>query len=128
MLETNSLFISTNNLCFINFKSTNFNSLTERFNLFYNASICIIPHGGAAFHIYACKPNTKIIEFVSSNGTPICDVGKLAPYLNLDYNIMLVDGYHTGIGYNIEIQKLDDMLKCCNTTKIIRNNNYFSDY
>jgi capsular polysaccharide biosynthesis protein len=38
--------------------------LYERFKLFYNASMIISPHGGASYHIIACKPSTPFIEFV----------------------------------------------------------------
>ena len=117
-----------NKLNLINFISNDYNSLEKRFNIFYNADICIIPHGGAAFHIYGCKPHTKIIEFISSKGTPICDIGKLAPYLELNYNVLLVDGYHNGNGYIIDINKLEDILNNINIVKLERNNNYFNNY
>ena len=37
----------------------------ERFVLFYNASLVIGPDGGAACHLYFCKPWTPFIEVVS---------------------------------------------------------------
>lgn len=119
-------YANDHTMTFLSFNAMDYTSLTDCFNLFYNSSICVIPHGGAAFHIYACKPSTRIIEFVSTKGSPICDIGKLAPYLDLDYNVYLTDGSHDGNGYAIDIYKVKDILNNKNMVVLNRTDSYFN--
>ncbi len=119
-------YANDQNLKFINFDANNYSSVKERFELFHNSQIIIAPHGGSIFHMYACKPGTKFIEFVSIEGNPICDSNKLAPYLGLEYKVLLVNGSHSGPGYNVNMNKLIELLDNTNVTVIKRDNNYFN--
>ena len=95
---------------FVNFVSNEIPDFIKKFEIFYNADIIIAPHGGAIFHIYACRENTILVEFISKDGKPVCDVGKMAPYLNLDYKVILVNGTHNCPGYIINCK---DSINIC---------------
>jgi hypothetical protein len=116
------------NLEFVNFISEEINDITKRFEIFYNADIIIAPHGGSIFHIYACRENTILVEFISTNGTPICDVGKLAPYLNLDYRVILTEGSHNGPGYTVNCDDIKQILNLEKTSTVIQKGEYFNDF
>ena len=45
----------------------------DRFKLFYNASMVIAPHGGAVYHVLACRPNTPMIELFGAYNFINCE-------------------------------------------------------
>lgn len=45
----------------------------DRFKLFYNASMVIVPHGGAIYHVLACRPNTPMIEVFGAGNFINCE-------------------------------------------------------
>lgn len=99
IVETLKKFSKENNLNFINFNHSDYNSesyhgLIDRFNVFHNSDIIVSPHGGACFHIYACKEKTQFIEFVVEGS-----IALFAPAL-VDYHAKLVEQPFDGDGYN----------------------------
>ena len=101
-------YSKNNNLTFINFLHSDF-TFEERFNLYYNSKIIVAPHGGASYHILACKPDTLFIEFSVENS-----IGLLAPAL-VDYHVLLVEKNKSKKGHNkdykIETEKLIKILE-----------------
>jgi hypothetical protein len=57
--------------------------LVERFKMFYEASLIIIPHGGSAYNIIACKPGTPVIEIYSAHNH--INVANIANGIGLKY-------------------------------------------
>lgn len=102
-------YSNENNLDFKIFKSEEL-EINERFKLFNQSKIIIAPHGGAIFHMYACYPKTKFIEFVNSNGALSCSSISIAPFLNLEHLVLFNNGSHKSLGYHIDLNLLDDIL------------------
>jgi hypothetical protein len=55
----------------------------DRLKLFYNASMIIVPHGGAIYHVLACRPNTPMIEIFGAGDFINCE--RLANGIPLQY-------------------------------------------
>ena len=88
--------------------------MLDRLNVFYNSDIIVAPHGGANYHIYACKEETQYIELVGE-----ASIGLFASAL-VDYHVKLVEQPFDGDGptksYSIDTNKL---LKILNKEDII---------
>lgn len=111
LIDYLKVYCINNKLEFVDFVHENYSNIEDRFAIFNEAKIVIAPHGGAIYHIYACKPYTKMIEFVNTKGTPKCSAIHFAPFIDMDYTILFNDGTHSGEGYNINIKNLDKILK-----------------
>tara|TARA_B100000676_G_C18052095_1_gene831894 strand:- start:189 stop:1205 length:1017 start_codon:yes stop_codon:yes gene_type:complete len=94
IIETLKEFSKQNNLNFINFNHADYSEIIDRFNVFYNSDIIVAPHGGASYHVYACKEKTQFIEFVDQGS-----LGLFAPAL-VDYYSKLTEPPFYGDGYN----------------------------
>lgn len=99
----------------------------ERFILFYNAEIVIAPHGGMLFHIYACKKNLPLIEFMSKENC--VNVNNLATSIPLEYYPIVCEDLkeHNQKSYNVNINDVYNTLLCImNKNKTIEIKKYIS--
>jgi len=101
-----------NNLNFVLFSESDYETMDEKFNILYNSSIVVLPSGGASYHAYACQPGTKIIEAVGGKCHIMTNTSDVFIGLELDYNIQYFDGGFTS-GFIWDVDILKDFL-CVN--------------
>tara|TARA_X000000950_G_scaffold288854_1_gene407912 strand:+ start:502 stop:1812 length:1311 start_codon:yes stop_codon:yes gene_type:complete len=126
LLEMLNNISSQLNLELTVFDHKNFNNIEARLRVFSQARIVVAPHGGAIYHIFACRPRTLLIEFTGiydgRKGVPCgrfqpndsklihCPcAATLALKLNLDYRRVHWKG-HMNSNYEINVEQVRDML------------------
>lgn len=81
--------------------------LYERFKLFYNASLIIAPHGGAVYHVLACKPGTPFIEIYSASN--YINIEHIAMGIPLQYFPIMVNTlqhHHEQKYYHVNVNEI----------------------
>ena len=87
--------------------------LYDRLKLFYQASAVIAPHGGAIFHVLACKPGTRLVEI--HNWDDYINIQHLARGMHLDYIPLTFEEFrhHQQPSYQVPLGLLRGALHGC---------------
>lgn len=83
----------------------------DRLKLFYNASMVIVPHGGAIYHVLACRPNTPMIEIFGAGDFINCE--RMANGIPLQYFPLMslnMKSHHSSEPYDIDVSLIKQII------------------